>query len=221
MVLLTSHNTIFSTYAQEGHPHLGADSSFQDLMARLRRGDDSAAATIFHRFTGRLTALARHHLDSRLRQKVDPEDVLQSAYKSFFCRQADGSRAPSDWNELWALLTVLTVRKCIRYRERFTAACRDVRVEAAPPPGDSSLSDWQFLDREPMPEEGVMLAEAVERLLQGLDDRDRDIVTLALQSYSAAEIGAQLNRPRRTIYRVLERIQKRLQRMQEENTESI
>jgi RNA polymerase sigma-70 factor (ECF subfamily) len=197
-----------------------ADTSFHDLMARLRHGDDSAAATIFHRFTGRLTALARHHLDSRLRQKVDPEDVLQSAYKSFFHRQADGSLAPSDWNELWSLLTVLTVRKCIRYRERFTAACRDVRVEATPP-GDNSFSDWQFLDREPMPEEGVMLAEAVERLLQGLDERDRDMVTLALQGYSAAEIGEQLNRPRRTIYRVLERIRKRLQRMQEENAESI
>jgi RNA polymerase sigma-70 factor, ECF subfamily len=198
---------------------MAADTSFHDLMARLRSGDNAAAATIFHRFTRQLAALASRHLDARLRQKVDPEDVLQSAYKSFFRRQADGSLAPADWHELWTLLTVLTIRKCIRYRERFTAARRDVRVEAAPPSMDDSACDWQFLDREPSPEEGAMLAEAVERLLQGLEDRDRDIVTLALQGYSAGEIGEQLNRPKRTVYRVLERIQKRLQRMQEENVE--
>jgi len=200
---------------------MATDTSFNDVMARLRSGDDDAAATIFHRFARQLAALARRHLDGRLRQKVDPEDVLQSAYKSFFRRQADGGIDPADWHELWNLLTVLTVRKCIRYWQRYTAARRDLRVETVPPPADSSAFDWQFLDREPSPEEGALLAEAVERLLQGLDGRDRDIVTLALQGYSAAEIGAQLNRPQRTVYRVLERIKTRLQRMHDENAESL
>lgn len=198
---------------------MAADTSFDDLMARLRHGDDDAATTIFHRFAGRLADVARYHLDCRLRQKVDPEDVLQSAYKSFFRRQADGSLAPSDWHELWNLLTVLTIRKCIRYWERYTAARRDLRFEAAPPPADGSTFDWQFLDRNPSPQEGAMLAEAVERLLEGLESRDRDIVTLSLQGYSAREVSEQLNRPRRTVYRVLERIKKRLQDMQDENTE--
>jgi RNA polymerase sigma-70 factor (ECF subfamily) len=188
-------------------------------MTRLRNGDDAAAATIFYRFSRQLAALARRHLEARLRQKVDPEDVLQSALKSFFRRQADGRLAPSDWNELWNILTVLTIRKCIRYWERYTASRRDVRVEAMPP-SDGADFDWQFLDREPSPQEGALLAEAVERLLQGLESRDRDIVTLALQGYSAAEIGEQLNRPRRTVYRVLERIKKRLERMQDEDNES-
>jgi RNA polymerase sigma-70 factor (ECF subfamily) len=188
-------------------------------MTRLRCGDDAAATAIFHRFSRQLAALASRHLEARLRQKVDPEDVLQSALKSFFRRQADGSLAPSDWNELWNILTVLTVRKCIRYWERYTSARRDVRVEATPP-SDNVDFDWQFLDREPSPQEGALLAEAVEGLLQGLQSRDRDIVTLALQGHSAAEIGEQLNRPRRTVYRVLERIKKRLERMQHEDNES-
>jgi DNA-directed RNA polymerase specialized sigma24 family protein len=95
-----------------------------------------------------------------------------------------------------------------------------MRVEEAPPPSASSVFDWQILDREPSPQEGALLAEAVERLLQGLDGRHRDIVTLALQGYGAAEIGEQLNRPRRTVYRVLERIKKRLEQMQDESIES-
>jgi RNA polymerase sigma-70 factor (ECF subfamily) len=198
---------------------MAADTSFNDLMARLRNGDDAAATTIFHRFSRQLAALGRRHLEGRLRQKVDSEDVLQSAYKSFFRRQADDRLAPSDWHELWNILTVFTVRKCIRYWARYTTARRDVRVEATLP-SDSVDSDWQFLDREPSPQEGVLLAEAVERLLQGLQSRDRDIATLALQGYSAAEIGEQLNRPRRTVYRVLERIKNRLERMQDEDIES-
>jgi RNA polymerase sigma-70 factor, ECF subfamily len=200
---------------------MAADTSFHDLMVRLRRGNDDAATTIFHRFARRLAEVARYHLDCRLQQKVDPEDVLQSVYKSFFRRQADGSLVLSDWDELWNLLTVITIRKCIRYWERYTAARRDFRVEAPTTTTADSAFDWQLLDREPSPQEGALLAEAVERLMQGLSSRDREIVTLALQGYSAAEIGEQLNRPRRTVFRVLERIKKRLEQMQDENTESL
>ena len=52
-------------------------------MARLRAGDNAAAAEVFRRFANRLIGLARTHLDARVRQKVDPEDVMQSALKSF------------------------------------------------------------------------------------------------------------------------------------------
>ena len=53
--------------------------SFDDVMGRLRAGEQSAAATeIFHRFARRLIGLARTRLDDRVRGKVDAEDVLQS-----------------------------------------------------------------------------------------------------------------------------------------------
>jgi RNA polymerase sigma-70 factor (ECF subfamily) len=98
---------------------MSPESSFADLMARLRAGDRDASALVFERFTRRLIGLARAHLDARLRQKVDPEDVLQSAYKSFFIRHARGEFDIDGWDGLWALLTVITVRKCSRVRERF------------------------------------------------------------------------------------------------------
>jgi hypothetical protein len=67
-----------------------ADDSFSDLMTRLRAGDPGAAAELFHRFQHRLIALARSRLDSRIRQKTDPESVVQSALGSFFLRERDG-----------------------------------------------------------------------------------------------------------------------------------
>jgi RNA polymerase sigma-70 factor (ECF subfamily) len=51
----------------------------------------------------------------------------------------------------------------------------------------------------------------MELLLRELGERDGAILTLALQGHSAAEISDQLGRPRRTVYRVLERIKQRLQ----------
>ena len=42
--------------------------------------------------------MARLRLDSRIRQKVDPEDVLQSVYKSFFLRCGAGQFDLSGWD---------------------------------------------------------------------------------------------------------------------------
>ena len=44
------------------------------------------------------------------RQKVDPEDVVQSAFRSFFTRQAAGQFDVASWDDLWGLLVVITVR---------------------------------------------------------------------------------------------------------------
>src|SRR5438874_2331648 len=109
------------------------DDAFEELMARLQARDQDAARTVFDRYARRLMALAARHLDGRLRQKVDPEDVVQSAFKSFFLRHAEAPFELADWGGLWALLVVLTLRKCGHRAEHFRAARRDVRREGTPP----------------------------------------------------------------------------------------
>ncbi len=191
-------------------------ASFAEVMARLRAGDAAAAALLFQRFGQRLIGLARTRLDGRLRQKLDPEDVVQSVYKSFFLRYAEGQFDLSDWDSLWSLLTVITLRKCGRWHEHFQASRRRLDAEVSLQPGaDDSGSGWEALADEPTPAEAAMLTETVEGLLLDLQGRDRDIATLALQGYNAAEISSQLNRPQRTVYRVLKRIKERLQRLRD------
>jgi RNA polymerase sigma-70 factor (ECF subfamily) len=190
------------------------DPSFVDLMARLRGGDEEAARLIFQRFAGRLIALARSRLDERLRQKVGPEDVVQSALKSFFFRHAAGQFELDSWDSLWSLLTVITLRKCGHKVEHFRAACRDVRRErVAPSAEDDSAASWQGIAREPTPDEAAQLADTVEQLFAGLDTDDRRIVELALQGHTAAEISVQLGILERTVYRRLERVKGRLERL--------
>jgi RNA polymerase sigma-70 factor (ECF subfamily) len=204
----------------QGKCAMSGSDSFDRLMAQLAAGDNEAARQMLHRFAERLIALARSRLDHRLQAKLDPEDVLQSVCMTFFRRHALGEFEFDSWDSLWSLLTLITVRKCSRLAEHFHAGARDVRVEVPSSATDDSGFRWEALDREPTPEQAAMLAETVEELLRGLDTREREIATLGLQGYTAAEISAQLHRPERSVYRVLERIKKRLQRMQDQNTDA-
>jgi RNA polymerase sigma-70 factor (ECF subfamily) len=186
------------------------EDSFANLMDRLRHGDDAAAASVFHRFAHRLITLARLRLDSRARPKVDPEDVLQSVFKSFFLRQAAGQFDLGGWDGLWALLTLITVRKCGRVNRYFRSAGRDAEISALPAGGDPGPA-WNVLASDPSPAEVLLLTELVEGLLRALPERDRAVVTLGLQGYSAPEISQQLGRPQRSVYRVLQRVRSRLE----------
>src|SRR4051812_50134846 len=62
-----------------------ADIPSAELLARYHDDHDEAAAEeLFRRYSGRLTALARSRLSHALATRVDAEDVVQSAYRSFF-----------------------------------------------------------------------------------------------------------------------------------------
>jgi RNA polymerase sigma-70 factor (ECF subfamily) len=202
-----------------GGPGKGAsvtapDPSFDDLMTRLRAGDDDAAAEVFRRFTHRLIGLARSRMDHLLRSKVDPEDILQSVYRTFFSRHArDGFRLDS-WDSLWGMLTVITLRKCDYRRKFFRAARRDVGREFAPSPRGALGRDAQALARDPTPSEAARLAETVELLMRELNDREREILALALQGYAAPEISARVGRTERTVQRLLKRVRERLEQLQ-------
>jgi RNA polymerase sigma-70 factor (ECF subfamily) len=196
---------------------MSVSDSFAGLMGRLRSGEDAAAREVFVRFAARLAGLARSHLDARLAVKVDPEDVVQSAYKSFFLRQRDGRLDVGTWDGLWGVLTMITLRKCADRAAYYRAGKRDVAREVsggAPDDGAPAVIDLA-LDREPRPDEAAALAETVDALFRSLADRDeRAILELSLQGYTAAEIGDRLGRAERSVRRLRERVRKRLERMQ-------
>jgi RNA polymerase sigma-70 factor (ECF subfamily) len=189
--------------------------SFADVMDRLRAGDEAAAHEVFQRFVRKLVRLARRQFDAVLRRKVDPEDVVQSAFKSFFLRYGVGKLEVNDWDNLWGLLTIITLRKCLDRVEYHHAERRDVQREAAAQPGTVGAEPWwEAVAREPRPEEAVVLAETVELLLRGLDEDERPILEMSLQGYTTQEISERLGRPERSVRRLREHVKKQLQRLQ-------
>jgi RNA polymerase sigma-70 factor, ECF subfamily len=183
------------------------------VLARLQAGDEAVAAAVFERFARRLIGLARSQLDSRVRQKIDPEDVVQSVFRSFFARQKKQQFDLTDWDNLWSLLAMITVRKCTNVQVWFGRQARNIYREArAQAKADSSVSSWQALDRDPTPAEAAALTELVERLLASLSERDRRIVVLSLEGKTVTEICDAIERTKRTVRRTLDRFRHRLQK---------
>ena len=189
-------------------------NSFAEFLTRLQTQDDAAAHELFRRFAHQLIALARRRIDAGLRHKVDPEDVVQSAYKSFFHRYGDGSLEVVNWNSLWGLLTLITVRKCVERAAYHRAECRDAAREAFPPTGEEAAPWLEPLSREPTPLEAAVLSETVDQLLAGLDQDERPILELSLQGCTTREISEQLGRAERTVRLLREGVRHRLERMQ-------
>jgi RNA polymerase sigma-70 factor, ECF subfamily len=193
-----------------------ASDSFDDCLTRLRAGDEQAAAQVFERFAERLIGLARSRLDRSLRPKVDPEDVLQSAFKSFFGR-VDQSFELDSWGSLWGLLARITLYKCGHRIRYFRTAQRNVQREVGGGHADEETTrEWEGLAREPTPPEAAVLAETVESMLRVLDERDRQVFVLGLQGYTAPEISAELKCSERTVFRALKYIRAELQSLQDE-----
>jgi RNA polymerase sigma factor (sigma-70 family) len=191
---------------------MATDNDFNRLMDCLRRGDEDAASEVFHRFAQRLIALARSQLNSWLRSRVEPEDVIQSVFRSFFTRFESGQFQLGNWDNLWTVLTLITVRKCANRAEFWQAAKRDLQREANLPRHNNPLEE--ALARDPTPSQAAILSETVERLMKKIQEQDRSILTLHLQGCDIAAISAQVGRTERTVRRTLERIRRMLIRLQ-------
>jgi RNA polymerase sigma-70 factor (ECF subfamily) len=185
--------------------------SFDGLIDQLRAGDDDAATRVFNRFARRILGLARQQLHATLRPKLDPEDVLQSVFRSFFNRQRAGRFTIESWDSLWGILMVMTLRKCRRRIAYFKAGRRNTQREKPWDENGEANGDPALFTREPTPSEAAILIDIVGKLMAGLPEDDRAILTLHLQGCTIAEIKAQTGRAIRTIRRILERIRRQLQ----------
>jgi len=195
---------------------MSKSGSFDDAIGRLRDGDADAAAEVFDRFVSRLICLAQTRLDSHLRRKIDPEDVMQSVFRSFFIRQREGRFELDGWDSLWSLLARITLRKCGRRITAFRAECRDVRREKALPASEEeSQRCREAVDREPTPDEVASLTETVEHLMRRLDERQQQMVVLRLEGHTVPEISQKVGRTERTVHRVLAHVREALRRLEE------
>jgi RNA polymerase sigma-70 factor (ECF subfamily) len=184
----------------------GDGNSFDRVRAQLEKGDEAGARELFDRFARLLIARARQRMAPRVQQKVDPEDIVQSAFKSFFRRQADGKFTFENWESLWGLLLQITIRKCNRWSERLAAQRRNVGAESPLSADDASDRRDDPAGHEPAPLEVAILTETLDALKTRLDPIEWDILTLRLDENSVPEISRMVSRSERTVARTLRRV---------------
>jgi RNA polymerase sigma factor (sigma-70 family) len=186
-----------------------------ELLQKYRDGDERAAEQLFSRYVGRLTLLARSRLSPTLARRTDPEDIVLSAYRSFFIGARDGKFTLNRSGDLWRLLVAITLHKLYRHARKQGAERR-------------ALVAWQFeatasnppdFSREPSPDEAVALADELAALFSKLDPFARRVLELRLQDRSLSEISESLGRCERTIRRTLTAIRRQLSAQYDKATE--
>jgi RNA polymerase sigma-70 factor (ECF subfamily) len=189
-----------------------------NLKSRLQAGDPQAAAEVFGRFSESLIRLARDRLSSKITGRVDAEDVVQSAYRSFFTTTRDGGYSFERWREVWLLLVAITMNKLRDQVKRHQADKRSVALEQHFASEDSLLGlGAASLAREPSPVEALTLVDEVQLLLRPLDPLERRMVELRLQGNQLREIAVATESSVPTVRRVLDRVKEQLRQRHREH----
>jgi RNA polymerase sigma factor (sigma-70 family) len=197
------------------------DDASVELLARWRQGDQQAADELFGRYTEQLIALARSHLSAKLARRVDPEDVVQSAYRSFCAGAREDRYVLRRSGDLWRLLAAITLHKLHRQVERHTAGKRSVGQEESAAGPSSRFGPYaEAVARAPSPAEAAAAADELEHLMRPLKPLHRRILEMRLQGYLLEEIAAQTERTERLVRWVLEKVKSQWQQRCQEGAGS-
>ena len=183
-----------------------------DLLRQVREGDEQAAAELFDRYVDRLQALARQRLSPKLARRLDPEDVVQSVYRSFFHHARDGRYRISESGDLWRLLAAITVNKVRNQAKHHAAAKRTTAAERSCARSGSILGiPPEAMTEAPSPVEANVLVEAMEDAMARLPSEYHRILQMQLQGRSAAEIAGEISCSERKVHRARGRFKRILE----------
>lgn len=190
-----------------------SDDSVSVWIEGLKAGQSTAATKLWDHFYSRLAALACRQLRDLPRRAQDEEDVVVSAFESFF-RRAQKGQFPQlqDRQDLWHLLVKITECKAfnlLRDQKRQKRGGGLVRGDSAflsfPSSTDGNGID-QIAGPEPTPEFAAMVTEELNCLLGLLDQDLRQIALSKLEGYSNEDIAVQIGRSVPTVERRLKLI---------------
>lgn len=195
---------MFETLTQSPDPRsdrlIATDAS---LLVRFQTGESNAATELYKRYADRLLNLASARLTPDLKRRLDPEDIVQSVFRTFFRRAALGQYEVPNGEDIWKLFLVIGLNKIRKVAIHHHAAKRDLRMttggevaeQAGCDDGDIALT---------------ALRMTIDELLAPLPRSYREIVELRIEQHEVAEIAARTNRSKRSVERILREFQDRL-----------
>jgi RNA polymerase sigma-70 factor, ECF subfamily len=187
-------------------PDLAIQGTDHTLLRRFQDGQQDAATALYVRYAKRLQALARRQTSQNLATRFDPEDVVQSVFRTFFRRAAEGCYEVPVGEELWQLFLVLALNKIRKLASYHRADKRDAgRTIAAENsyeiPAGISGEDASAYETMKM---------VVDELMSQLPPTQDKIIQLRIEGYEVNEIAELTQRSKRTVERILQQFRLKL-----------
>ncbi len=177
-----------------------------DFFIRLNEGRESAAERLDRKYRGQLCQLVEREMGKRFASREDPEDPVQSAFKSLHRGIQEKRFRIDDSIGLWSLLVKIVRRKILKHVEYHNAQKRSPQKEAP-------LEGGWLPAREPRPEDAAHATDLIEQVLEGLQPPDPEIFLLRLEGCTRAEIAERVNCTEAAVRIKLDRIRDRLRRL--------
>jgi RNA polymerase sigma-70 factor (ECF subfamily) len=173
------------------------DAQLDKMLAKIGRGDLSAAPDLFARFQPRLHRMIRVRLDDRLSSRVDPSDVAQEVFLQASTQIVDYAQNPAlpfyPWLRQLALHRLNALHRQHLYTDK-----RSVYRELSPQLSDSST--LQLAEQVAASDTGPLkhlireeLRRCVRQALAQLPESDREVLILRhLEGLNYADCAAVL-----------------------------
>jgi RNA polymerase sigma-70 factor (ECF subfamily) len=181
------------------------------LLNRFRSGDEDAALQLYFRYAERLLKLAKRETPQELATRFDPEDIVQSVFRTFFRRAASGQYEAPEGDELWKLLLVMALNK-VRGRGAYHRADkRDIRRTQPIPDSDAGVVVARNAGGGDNNEEARnILCLSVEEIISNQPESHRAVIRLRIDGMEVQEIALKEQRSKRTVERILQSFRKEL-----------
>lgn len=192
-----------------------SEPSDGSLLRRLRKGEQDAATRLYLRYARRLHGLATAQTGQDLKSRIDPEDIVQSVFRTFFRRAQEGHYEVPDGEEIWKLFLVIGLHKirdaAVFHRAAKRNAGRTTALvgagESADPPAADQMAE-------------TTLRMVIDDILQNLSDSQKEIVTMRMEGAQVDEIAQATKRSHRTVERTLQKFRELLQQQIQEEPRS-
>jgi RNA polymerase sigma factor (sigma-70 family) len=185
---------------------MSAPATFQDLIGRVRAGDQDAAAELVRRYEPAIRRAVRFRLaDSQLSRLFDSMDICQSVMASFFVRTAAGQYDIDQPEQLIKLLGAMTRNKLALQARAHQRQRRDYRREESAAPNEE-----QLMDDDLSPSQQVAGQELLLMAQQLLSPEERELVELRKDGLEwgaiAERLGGTPESLRKKLARAVERV---------------
>ena len=193
----------------DGNEKSDSAATDRSLVRRFRQGEQDAATQLYLRYAARLQALAASQTSVKLVSRLDPEDIVQSVFRTFFRRASEGLYDVPPGEELWQLLLVLALNKIRELGKYHGAKKRDVSRTQ----GDLGLENLGKRNESYDETSLRALQLVVEELLQDFSQVQKDVIHLRIDGYKVSEIADRTGRSQRTVERILRDFRRALSKL--------